>query len=133
MPTTRKKRRRKPTAKSKIRKLRRWIFRNDTWLFEIALVVSDDKEAAAKHISKIIQNEAEIDPAKIGMTWTVGGGLSVIWLPERAGAGIVSHEAFHATRYILECKGLGELSDETEEAYAYLLDWIVRQIGRRIW
>jgi hypothetical protein len=38
--------------------------------------------------------------------------------------GTIAHECFHATHAILKRKGI-IYSDETEEAYAYLLDFLV--------
>lgn len=38
-------------------------------------------------------------------------------------AGLISHEAFHATKYIMDFVGM-ELNDGSEEAYAYLIQWI---------
>lgn len=41
--------------------------------------------------------------------------------------GIISHECFHAAFGILDRIGV-RLSDDSEEALAYLLDWIVTQV-----
>lgn len=44
--------------------------------------------------------------------------------------GLIAHEAFHAAFYILNSIGL-YASYETEEAYAYLLDYIVNKIKEK--
>lgn len=41
--------------------------------------------------------------------------------------GIIVHEAFHATEFILDFVGIKH-SDETSEVYAYLLQYIVNEI-----
>lgn len=45
--------------------------------------------------------------------------------------GSIAHEAFHAVTNILDYIGM-KLSDESEEAYSYLLDSIVSQIHETI-
>ena len=40
--------------------------------------------------------------------------------------GNVAHEAFHAVHYLLDTVGM-KLTDESQEAYAYLLDWVVEE------
>lgn len=52
---------------------------------------------------------------------------AAIWLADDAGLGTVSHEAAHATFWILGFSGF-KLSDESEEAYAYYLQFIVNEI-----
>jgi hypothetical protein len=34
---------------------------------------------------------------------------------------------------VLSYSGVGPLSGETDEVYAYLLDWTVREIVNRVW
>lgn len=41
--------------------------------------------------------------------------------------GIIAHEAFHAAYNVLDYVGM-KLSEESEEAFAYLLDSVVKQI-----
>jgi hypothetical protein len=49
-----------------------------------------------------------------------------VWVQQRI-AGHVAHEALHAVRGLLQYRGL-DLSPASEEAYAYLLEFIVRQV-----
>ena len=37
--------------------------------------------------------------------------------------GCIAHEIFHAASMLLRSRGI-ELSEESEEAYAYLIDWM---------
>ena len=60
---------------------------------------------------------------------THNGGL--IWFSKHATASLVSHEAFHATYFILTRAGL-KLTDESEEAYSYYLEFLVREITAKI-
>lgn len=48
--------------------------------------------------------------------WSKGKDISVI-----------AHEVFHAVHYVLERKGI-KLSDETDESYAYLIQFLMKEI-----
>lgn len=50
-----------------------------------------------------------------------------LWLPEDCGLNVVAHEAFHITSRALRSCGL-ELNHGSEEAFAYLLSWIVHEV-----
>lgn len=49
---------------------------------------------------------------------------AVIVVSPEADVGTLAHECFHATSAILNYVGT-TLTSETEESYAYLLDWLV--------
>ena len=49
--------------------------------------------------------------------------IGVIWLSDKADIGHLVHECFHCTHFFLDDKGLF-LSDNSEEAYAYLVQHI---------
>lgn len=55
------------------------------------------------------------------------GTATAIWLRPDASLAVVAHEAFHATFYVMEEKGI-RLSDASEEAFAYYLEWLMRGI-----
>ena len=57
----------------------------------------------------------------------------LIWFDEVPGGGVAAHEALHSVRHIAITIGLGELCEANEEAYAYLLAWTVREIGKNFW
>ena len=55
-----------------------------------------------------------------------------VWFRETPGGGTAVHEAFHLTCHILTRSGL-TLSSSSEEAWAYHLGWVVRQIAKKAW
>lgn len=64
-----------------------------------------------------------------GSTFFVGpGGGSLIWLPENTDPGVFTHEVSHVTHHIFKAKGI-ELCDESDEAFAYLLEYIWRELN----
>jgi hypothetical protein len=58
------------------------------------------------------------------------GLIVVIWTKPDADAAVVAHEAFHATCEVMRQKGLS-LKRSSEEAYAYWLEWLMREISSR--
>ena len=52
--------------------------------------------------------------------------IGVIWLSEKAGMGHLVHECLHCTYYFMQDAGLF-LSDNSEEAYAYLIQHIFKK------
>jgi hypothetical protein len=52
-----------------------------------------------------------------------------IWFREGATAGIIAHECFHATYHILSNVGL-ILSGESEESFAYYLQWLTAEVTK---
>lgn len=56
------------------------------------------------------------------------GNLVVVWLNKACDGDIIAHESFHAVLEIMRFSGL-ELTEASEEAYAYLIGWLVQAIG----
>ncbi len=60
-----------------------------------------------------------------------GGGIVMRFITEDMNCNLISHEAYHATHYLLRRVGIPYCL-ETEEAYAYLLGYIVGKINKII-
>jgi len=57
----------------------------------------------------------------------MGEDIVVIWLSEKADNAAVAHECVHVVHWILSDRGM-QLTDASEEAYAYLVEYIMRKI-----
>jgi len=53
--------------------------------------------------------------------------MNFIILPYNATRGVIAHEIFHLAVKILNRRGL-KFSDDSEEAYAHLIDWLTEEI-----
>lgn len=62
----------------------------------------------------------------LGRTYFLSGGGSLIWLKE-SNESIFVHELVHASHHLLQDKAT-PLSDDTEEVYAYLLEYLYSQL-----
>ena len=60
------------------------------------------------------------------------GSVVTIWInPRKTGIPVLAHELLHAITYVLDARGL-VLSDHTDEAYAYYLEWLMRESLARL-
>lgn len=52
-----------------------------------------------------------------------------IWMEDINDLGVLCHESFHLINFILRERNI-ELTDSSDEAYAYLLEWLVNKLLR---
>lgn len=113
----------------------RFKIENETWRAVILVSAGEPKEPAQKYFHKKLEHDfGEGNPFSEATSFLLGDDKSVaIWFRDLdPTAGTIAHEALHATKHILEKSGI-YLTDETEEAYCYLLGWVVRKITEKLW
>lgn len=64
-----------------------------------------------------------------GRTLFHDSGFTIIRLKDLSEDGIIAHECFHAVCFIFDKIGI-KLTKESDEAYAYLLQFLVNQIKK---
>lgn len=112
---------------------------NLVWQFSIFVRVGGTKEQAHDWFCKKFEIEEagwlDSEQSATNARCFFNGDKTdhLIWFNAVPGASVLAHEALHSAHHVLTRKGLGKLSDETEEAYAYLIQWIVRQIAEKVW
>jgi hypothetical protein len=57
----------------------------------------------------------------------------LLWFSDKAGAGVIAHECFHAAMCVFACAGALPLTAGNDEPFAYYLEWLVREVTRRLW
>ncbi|MDX1463960.1 MAG: hypothetical protein R3359_12955 [Marinirhabdus sp.] len=132
MKKKRKPRRKKPKKTA----IRTFKVVNDVWSYAIFVRIGGSVEQAAKAMDKLFESsfaEDNSNPHALARCFLLDNEKShLIWFRESPGAGLLTHEVLHSVHHVLDCSGM-QLNRETEEAYAYLIDWTVRQIGFKIW
>lgn len=99
------------------------------WGTKLTIIVGDTIAEAMKAAPGMRQDFSELTDADlirtvVGSSWRPASGfVQYIALPASAGLDVAVHEALHATWNVLEDRGV-----EDEEAYAYTLQWVFRQI-----
>ena len=96
----------------------------------LVIIISDDVYNASYDYIGIDNPDKESNAR--GVFISNGGNESILSInPNQKSisdlAGIVSHEALHATNYIMDFVGM-KLSSDSEESYTYLLQYIVEEV-----
>lgn len=68
-----------------------------------------------------------------GRTTILLGGNTVLRTKNvpRRGSGVLAHEIFHAVELLMERIGM-TLTEASDEAYAYLIQWLTDELGRKL-
>ena len=104
-----------------------------TFDLDIIVLVTEDTAYAAQYVRD------NLDPTVTGRDFdaravTFGpqeGKPIIIWLSDAEDKGVVAHEFFHATLYKMYWAGM-ELHSETEEAFAYELQYLTNQFYNQV-
>lgn len=119
------------------KKIRTFKIQNDVWRNMLFVRLGGSGDQALKWFERKFGENPKptvVAESNGSTIYDTGEKSHLIWFSEQKPSGsLVSHEALHSVKHVLTCSGLGPLTDETEEAYAYLLGWTVRQIGRKVW
>lgn len=108
---------------------------------DITVAINMDEKEVLKGLKKVImpkfQKEVEervpgwdeaVKGTTLGRTIQIGGGFLVLLTADKLGfrrfVGTVTHEMFHVTSGLMGRKGM-ELTPDTDEAYAYLIEHLV--------
>ena len=112
----------------------RFRLHNDTWRFSVAVMVGGTAEDGAKWARKLIGDGCQPGPGNARCWYADAcGGNAAIWFEKNPGAGIVAHEALHAVCQLMQNRGMQPMNTENDEAYCYLLQWLVSGIGSKLW
>jgi hypothetical protein len=77
-----------------------------------------------EHKSLALEAMKDVSITHRGRTILLSGGGSIVWIIEQKNSTIV-HELFHSTCHILKNRET-PLSEDTEEVYAYLLEYLTK-------
>ena len=99
----------------------------------VTILVTEDTAKAAAFV------RANLDSSVIGSDFdcrgvtfpSQDGKPIIIWLPNLKDKGVISHELFHATLSKMQWANI-PLTDDTEEAYAYELQYLTNQFNNHV-
>jgi hypothetical protein len=99
----------------------------------MVVLVTEDTAYAAQYVRENLDSTVTgKDFDARGVTFgPVEGRPIIIWLSDAEDKGVVAHEFFHATLYKMYWAGM-ELHSETEEAFAYELQYLTNQFYNQI-
>lgn len=101
--------------------------------FDLMISIDEAEDVLFKRLKKGGIEDSEWEGVKMSITTTARtimfpGNQTLIRLKSPLSPGIVAHEAFHAAVYILDRVGMKLQIETSDEAYAYLLNYIVDEI-----
>jgi hypothetical protein len=104
-----------------------------TFDLEVKVIITDDTAFARSYVMENLDSTVKTEDFDCrGTTFgTIDGKAPIVWLPYDSPVEIVNHELFHATINIMHWAGVS-LSDETEETYAYELQYLTQQLNNQL-
>jgi hypothetical protein len=103
----------------------------DPYATRVLCVVGDDfvavRDVFARELGTHFKSEGFAESLGRTLTWPDGLPRAV-WLRSQLDPAVIAHEAFHVVSGCLGQRGL-ELCKASEEAYAYLLEKVVREMA----
>jgi hypothetical protein len=93
----------------------------DVYHKDIGLLIFESKEELNSY------SELEGDFDYNAATTVINGDVTMLFALDVVHVGTVAHECFHAAYWYLNGKGL-VISDDSEEAYAYMIDFLVDKV-----
>ena len=111
-----------------------FIMDGGSYPMTIEVIINPDVEIAAEYVKDNLDSTitaCEFDGAA-GLTFDFQDGKpGLIWLSDINDPGIINHELLHATVNLMRYSGVS-LSDSSEEAYAYQLQYLTNQFYNKI-
>lgn len=122
-------------------KLSRWSWSDELYDVTIVLMRGDGAEAFAwmdRQFGEVTEIAiGQFTGAKTIWIARPKGVALVLWFPswfdvaDGHHLGVLAHESFHAAEFLLRERGL-TLTDSSDEAYAYYIAWIFRNVYKRL-
>ena len=98
----------------------------------VRVLVTSDLEYAVKYVQKNLDSTVQAgDFDARGVTFPSRDGLSpIVWIPNLDDPAVVQHELLHATIDIMKWASV-PLTEDTEEVYAYELQYLTTQFNSK--
>ena len=104
-----------------------------TFDMDVIVLVTEDTAYAAQYVRENLDSTVtgkDFDARAVTFGPQDGKPI-IIWLSDAEDKGVVAHEFFHATLYKMYWAGM-ELHSETEEAFAYELQYLTTQFYNQV-
>jgi hypothetical protein len=104
-----------------------------TFDMDVIVLVTEDTAYAAQYVRENLDSTVTSKDfnARAVTFGPLDGKPIIVWLSDAEDKGIVAHEFFHATLYKMYWAGM-ELHSETEEAFAYELQYLTNQFYNQV-
>ena len=107
--------------------------KGDTFDLDVKVLITEDVAFATKFVKENLDSTVtSIDFNARAVSFpTIDGKSPIIWMSTSYDKGVVAHEIFHTALNILYWAGM-ELNSETEEAFAYEVQYLTNSFYNQI-
>jgi hypothetical protein len=105
----------------------------DTFDMDVNVLITDDTAFAAKYVRDNLDStvtSADFDARAVSFS-TIDGKSPIIWMASTEDQGVIAHEIFHTALNIMYWTGM-ELNSETEEAFAYEVQYLTNSFYNQV-
>lgn len=107
--------------------MRKMHLRLDPWKWEGAVLVGGTYDQFKRFVKRYIGEDVNVGSHSAGHAYVAYGQPWMLWIESRKNVGALAHEALHVTSGVLEARGMS-LRNESEEAYTYTMEFIIRAV-----
>lgn len=107
--------------------------KGSTFDMDVTVLITEDVAFATKYVKENLDSTvAAADFNARAVSFPIVDGKSpIIWMSSIEDQGVIAHELFHTTLNIMYWAGM-ELNSETEEAFAYQLQYLTNSFYNQI-
>jgi hypothetical protein len=107
--------------------------KGSTFDMDVTVLITEDVAFATKYVKENLDSTATAaDFNARAVTFPIVDGKSpIIWMSSVEDQGVIAHELFHTTLNIMYWAGM-ELNSETEEAFAYEIQFLTNSFYNQI-
>lgn len=107
--------------------------KGSTFDMDVTVLITDDVPFATKYLKENLDSTVTASDfnARAVSFGIVDGKSPIIWMSSIEDQGIIAHELFHTTLNIMYWTGM-ELNSETEEAFAYEMQYLTNSFYNQI-
>lgn len=104
-----------------------------TFDMDVTVLITDDTTYALNYVRKNLDSTVTAaDFNARAVSFPINDGKSpIIWISDREDKGVIAHEIFHTALNIMYWAGM-ELNSETEEAFAYEVQYLTNSFYNQI-
>jgi len=107
--------------------------KGDTFDLNVTVIVTESIPVALKYVRENLDSTvtaADFDARAVSFP-TIDGKSPIIWMADTKDKGVVAHELFHTALNVMYWTGM-ELNSETEEAFAYEIQYLTNSFYNQI-
>ena len=112
---------------------RTFTLSGSTFDMDVNVIITEDIDYAVRYVQDNLDSTvtAEDFDARAVSFPIVDGKSPIIWMATTDDQGVIAHEIFHTALNIMYWAGM-ELNSETEEAFAYEVQYLTNQLYNQI-